>query len=1086
MGSDHHPIAITLTSRAGSPPHPVLSTKPNIRKLEDEEYLARYKTQASSHLPALIPTLQFIATVNTTPSSIVDSMDISLRECITEATATSIGFSKRRKKTSADFFITPEIRSQIHLRRDLYDSWKAGNGSYEAYVTQRCLVKKLCRTAIVQKQHDFCASLQGLGHCSKSKLLSGVLKAKRKISSDLLPNDPVSLDSYAQHFESIYTPYPFVHTKPLTTIAPLSNLDCLRMSLLSSEASLSSLVSPACVSKAIRNLPRGKAAGCSGLTAEQLIPIADQLAIPISIMFTYMTRHGICPESFCKSTIFPIPKKSHSKDIADFRPISLTEVLRRLYELCIYPALRSFIEPLHAAQNGFRSERSTLDHCLTLQYLLGSSPSPSLCVALLDIQAAYDKVDRLILWQKLVLTGCPTDLLLVLQSLFDNNSSNCLVNNERTRFFPLRSGLLQGSILSPTLYSLFINDLASALEPIGFRSRQPNLPLIPCLLYADDIALVAENPAKLQAMLNVCADLSFTNNYRFNVKKCLYMSKLPHTFTLYDQPLPKVDICTYLGLPFSLKGLHIPTWMDSVRKDFFAVTFMLSRVGYNSRGFDTLTKLLLYKTFIRPIVEYGLAIIPRRKVIDEFLDKLQNQALRHIHGFSKRTPLRSAMHRIYDLPTMSQRHEWLQGKYFLRLDFRHNLSNYAYLCTTAGITRDTFIVTGFSSNRLIHAWLTPPYPMIFPSLPILNPILDPSLPAATIVDAENSHKRLVDTSFWNDFSFIHRLVLPYYAQVQLNDILSRSSFSDLVLLTNACFWPFLFRLGLSNVERPLLMWFLNLTVGIPRSCLKCGTRLHNVSHIALCSTHLQGMTIASLCISYMHLDDVLAKSSLTRLVGLIQLSLVECLPLPTTPRLPNAVLPTIPRFRANGLPTIDPALVTSFSVPEGQFGHVSIPNCRLYFHNTSSTNSLFPPLPREYHNPRLLLVDVPAFRILSLIQPFLSVFPCFRCHTIGLRPEIRGRCCLMLVCRSSLCSKALSAKYFVAILCSLATLPHNDFMDFAPFQSLDYSSLPFSHLSHDLFHELACAFAGYDDSSSNRLHRLFSRILRLTYQLTFY
>lgn len=76
------------------------------------------------------------------------------------------------------------------------------------------------------------------------------------------------------------------------------------------------------------------------------------------------------------------------------------------------------------------------------------------------------------------------------------------VNELRTGWFPTPFGVKQGDVLSPTLFAIYVNDLAQEIKRanLGIDIDDLNLSI---LLYADDIVLVAEEEAKLQKMLDI-------------------------------------------------------------------------------------------------------------------------------------------------------------------------------------------------------------------------------------------------------------------------------------------------------------------------------------------------------------------------------------------------------------------------------------------------------------------------------------------------------------------------------------------------------------------------------------------------------
>ena len=99
-------------------------------------------------------------------------------------------------------------------------------------------------------------------------------------------------------------------------------------------------------------------------------------------------------------------------------------------------------------------------------------------------------IDREALFYKLLQNGIDGKMYWSVQSMYSDTISNVKVNKLYTDWFSINSGVRQGDTLSPTLFSLFINDLAKEIKTAGCGISVGD-DKVPILLYADDIALLS-------------------------------------------------------------------------------------------------------------------------------------------------------------------------------------------------------------------------------------------------------------------------------------------------------------------------------------------------------------------------------------------------------------------------------------------------------------------------------------------------------------------------------------------------------------------------------------------------------------------
>ena len=100
----------------------------------------------------------------------------------------------------------------------------------------------------------------------------------------------------------------------------------------------------------------------------------------------------------------------------------------------------------------------------------------------------------------------------------DNEVGSCVrLGEEKTKWFEVEVGLRQGCILSPVLFSIFIDGLAEEVKKVG--GVKYGEMVVSLLLFADDFVLIAEDQRMLQRMLDVVYQYSKKYRFRFNKDK---------------------------------------------------------------------------------------------------------------------------------------------------------------------------------------------------------------------------------------------------------------------------------------------------------------------------------------------------------------------------------------------------------------------------------------------------------------------------------------------------------------------------------------------------------------------------------------
>lgn len=647
----------------------------NLSRLSKPDVLLKYR---SSFETLVSPVKTQLSDLVSSPPDVcppIDELNSSLNECIYKSLDTSIG-TKVSPPGHWKKYWSEEIQEASLNRDKCYSAWRHARRDMDKILrwTEYKLALKSFRQLIQKAKRKswklFCATLEA--NFSKATKTISRLKKRHATSASFSHADGTTkaLEVMSSHLASVYNG----SSLPADRLPAVFCSDTRPFDLPDSIFDVDDLCS------VLKQLPSGKAPGPDHIKAEMLKPLGQLIGSVFKLLFQLCWQWSYTPVLWRQATVFPIHKKGDVANPANYRPISLTSVIRKLYEKVLSPLVVADSPALDVAQGGFREQRSPLDQALCLHdlmhdYFLQHHHYPS--VAFLDIKSAYDTVDRRIVWRTLFNTSTfSRPLLWLLMNLFDEVSISVLLSNQSSSSFAPATGLLQGSVLSPHLYSLYINSLPAVLRQVASpKTTAVTLPEssgptpVNCLLFADDVAILGTRQ-EVQAMLDLASQHSLDLGYRWNPSKCAVLnapsptssSTLNFSFKLYGQVLPTVEQFTYLGMEFAKKGLHAPGIAEKRSAGAIKTMALLTSIGVNRNGFSLLFCSRLYSCFIRPKFEYGFAIskfsAPEMKVLERLQDKLVSMFLG-----SQQTTV--AKH-ITCIPGVIHRYNTLVTKFVLR------------------------------------------------------------------------------------------------------------------------------------------------------------------------------------------------------------------------------------------------------------------------------------------------------------------------------------------------------------------------------------------------------------------------------------
>ena len=372
------------------------------------------------------------------------------------------------------------------------------------------------------------------------------------------------------------------------------------------------------VCKAIKSLKSRKSAGEDKLLNEYFSEASDILAGYITDIFNKVLDSGVFPEAWTKGIIVPIHKKGDKNDCKNYRGITLLSNFGKLFTSVLNKRITFWCEEnntISDAQFGFRKGRSTVDAIFILQSLIERyvNANKRLYCCFIDLKRCFDTIYRNALWLKLFRHGMNGKMLRIIRNMYQYVTSCVKGCDSYSDYFEIAVGLRQGEIISPIMFSLFVEDLELYLQDrIDCGLNTNDLCLI-LLLFADDMCIVGNSPEDLQASLNRLYE--YCNNWGLEVNvdksKVVVFRKrggvrLNESWLYGNESLDVVNDFNYLGVTLNYTGnfnLNVQTLHGKALK---AMNALLSRL----KQYNTMPKvaLQLFDSFVSPILSYGCEV----------------------------------------------------------------------------------------------------------------------------------------------------------------------------------------------------------------------------------------------------------------------------------------------------------------------------------------------------------------------------------------------------------------------------------------------------------------------------------------------
>ena len=352
--------------------------------------------------------------------------------------------------------------------------------------------------------------------------------------------------------------------------------------------------------------------------------------MPVTLIMKCSLESGLVPDDWKAAYVTPVYKKDAKSNVSNYRPISLTSQLCKVFEAIVRDAIVKHLEEhslVNDTQHGFRKGGSCLSNLLQFLDQVTRCIDEDACtdIIYLDFAKAFDKVPHKRLLEKVSKHGIGGKVLSWISAWLSGRWQQVCVGGQYSSRRPVTSGVPQGSVLGPILFLMFINDLESGLNSSVFK-------------FADDTKILGtvstvDDKDILQQDLQLVLDWAKRWQMEFNTSKCKVMHLGRHNnrfqYFMDGHLLDSVDEEKDLGVQFTA-DLKPSRQCQIAYSKANKILGMISRtLSYKSRD----VMLQLYKSLVRPNLEYCIsAWSPYYEKDKQLLERVQHRFTRMIPG----------------------------------------------------------------------------------------------------------------------------------------------------------------------------------------------------------------------------------------------------------------------------------------------------------------------------------------------------------------------------------------------------------------------------------------------------------------------
>lgn len=564
---------------------------------------------------------------------------------------------RKYKNKKVNSWITKGIKVSSAKKRVLYNQIKNGREDLWNYYKQYKYILKKVITAAKKLHND---KIIATGQkCNVSRTVWNIVNAETgkgrcntRTNLELFDKNGILISDPGQLATNLNQYY--VETNKLLQSCSKVQPAFLDKLQLTDTDSTSMFLTPVIEEDVIKYIAKLKNKISFGLDEVQVAAVkhnAHLLCKPLCKIINMCFEQGQFPSNLKDAKVIPIYKKGDANNMKNYRPISLLSVFSKIFELILNDRLLSYFHTKQyfvKNQHGFRKNKSTTTAIYQLvQSILESHDNNIYTLAIFcDLTKAFDCIDHEILLEKLQYYGVRGSTLSLFRSYLKNRKqvveiikfSNGTSTTHRSDFIEIESGVPQGSILGPTLFLIYINDLSKFILPAN------------SVLYADDTTILLTE-SNIKNLFHLGGETMERLHEWFTANK-LNLNESKTYCTVFGKgalgicPGEKLklgrflinykEVVTFLGTEIDNKlnwACHIHTVCQKLASACYALRILKSLVSHH-------TLLMAYHGYFCSIMSYAISIWGGSSNYQRVF-KLQKKAIRIVFGLNQRESCRT-------------------------------------------------------------------------------------------------------------------------------------------------------------------------------------------------------------------------------------------------------------------------------------------------------------------------------------------------------------------------------------------------------------------------------------------------------------